>query len=193
MSKALVDIEVGDRVWVGDGRGRLRKLRTVTRLTPTQIILDDDPKFSRFARDKPTFYRIGSGSGYIESVATEAEVKQWEAEQAREAEEREAHRRAREAREAKRQELTTLFASERAYVHESPTNLAGEWYVEIYGSEDDMRRIAEAVRSIVGSPAPRLKTEGEAMRVMLFYAALGLLPVMVKLTARALEWIERRA
>src|ERR1044071_7643483 len=94
MSRTLKDIKVGDRVWISAQYGGSDKheIRTIKRLTPTQIILDGQwEKYNRYQRGKssrygahePTYYGIGMSSGRITGMATKAECEQWDAEQER--------------------------------------------------------------------------------------------------------------
>jgi hypothetical protein len=140
MTKKLEDISEGDKVWVGDKRNPRNHLQLVTKLTRTQIVLNGDDRYHR-----DNLRRVGTGGLYlrlITAIATPEECQQWDAERADEAREAEARREKTAERHGKRAELNALFSSEHAHVHESDDDLAGEWQVTLYGSEDEVRRLA---------------------------------------------------
>lgn len=134
--KTLEQIEVGDRVFVGDGRNPRRRLSRVGRLTPTQIVLEGGARYSRNG-----FGLIGVGHAWIKAVATPDECEAWEAEQARKAREAAECRAERERVDAKQQELTALFGTG-AYVSESHDPDVEPWEVHFFLSEEGVRRLA---------------------------------------------------
>jgi hypothetical protein len=114
----LENIKVGDKVWVSSsfGGGEKGEIRTVVRLTPSQIILDGIEKYSRYQRGKKSrygddlnYYAIGHRGGRITLYATAAECEKWEAQKTRKLAEAEEYKERRQKAEAKRDELSALF------------------------------------------------------------------------------------
>jgi hypothetical protein len=141
--KKLANIEVGSRVWLADYYGeRRRDLKTVAKLTPTQIVLDNGWRYYR-----SNGYAIGRSLYKIIAAATPEECARHDAERAEE-KRAEAERRAEsEAREAKHIELNDLFG-ENVHVQSTHTNEAGEWQVCMYLSEEGVRKLAELTKNM---------------------------------------------
>ena len=113
-AKMLAGIKVGDRVWTNSGygdRSRLDAVRTVKRLTATQIILEPGNDFDRYNRF--TGYKT-SGSyqvPFILAVATKAEAARYDAGKAAEQAKRDADKAADESFAAVRDNLRAMFPS----------------------------------------------------------------------------------
>ena len=161
MNRTLNQVKAGDRVWVdeiGKVNGRDRSLRTVVKLTPTQIVVDcpwGRDRTERFQRGKaprfphldrsPTYYQIGHAGWYtpeIQRIATVAECAQWDVDQETRKLQQEDAAAQRKAREDKRDDLNKLFGAS-AYVQDAHNNTAGEWQVSIYTDEQGVRQLAE--------------------------------------------------
>lgn len=161
MRKDLESIAVGDRVWITApyGGGDKGEIKTVKRLTPTQVILEGQyEKYNRYQRgtpsrytDEPTYYGIGMASGRITGIATEAECKRWDAEQDQKRLAADSEQARREANEKKREELRALLPT-KAGVDGPNKNTWGEWRVTFYATEDEVRRIAERVQGVLAEP-----------------------------------------
>lgn len=162
MSRTLKDIKVGDRVWVSApwGGGDKGEIKTVRRLTPSQIILEGQyEKYNRYQRGKssrfnghePTYYGIGMASGSLTGIATATECERWDSkqEQKRLAEEQAERKRA--AEQAKCRELQALLPT-KGGVDGPHSNTWGEWRVSFYATEDEVRQLAECVRGIFSEP-----------------------------------------
>ena len=142
----LEDIKVGDKVWIGywrynkDGRIPSRHgLRTVSRLTPTQLSIGENG--IRYHRN--TGKVVGHSSAFdVLSIATPEEIAEWEVrvEANRLAEE---ERKQREAiRTNIRLRLYNLFPDGSVYIEES----GDAWDVTIKGlQEDQIRELAAAM------------------------------------------------
>lgn len=158
----LATIKAGDRVWISAPYGGSDKgeIKTVKRLTPTQIILDG--KFeqynryrrgrpSRYGDHEPTYHGIGMSSGRITAVATKAECERWDAEQERkrlaqvEAESKQV------ADEKKRQELSAMLPP-KASVDGPYRNTWGEWRIGIYATEAEVVEVARRLQGILAAP-----------------------------------------
>lgn len=162
MSQTLKNVKVGDRVWVSAawGGGDKGAIKTIKRLTPSQIILEGgNDKYNRYQRGKPskynghepTYYGIGMASGRITGVATTTECARWDAEQEQKRLAAEEAQQKREADEAKEAELRALLPT-KGGVDGPYKNTWGEWRVTFYATEDEVRRIAEQVRGILTEP-----------------------------------------
>lgn len=162
MSRTLEDVKVGDRVWISAkwGGGDKGAIKTVKRLTPSQIILDGThEKYNRYQRGKPsrfrgedpTYYGIGMATGRITGIATSVECEKWDAEQERKRLAAEEAQRGREVDEAKREELRALLPT-KGGVDGPFNNTWGEWRVSFYATEDEVRRIAERVQGVLTEP-----------------------------------------
>lgn len=167
---SLEKIKVGDRVWVsarygGDERGTLK---TVARLTPTQIILDGIEKYNRYQRGKPSrygdkepqYYGIAGADGRLTFIATTAECEEWDAVKERERLEAEARVSRQQSAEAKRDELTALFSKDpepnrgtyaRDATYGDREFRAGRYDVTLHSlTEEEVRALAERLNV----PAP---------------------------------------
>ncbi len=143
MTKTLEQLEVGDKVWVGSVTLPRQDVRTVAKLTPAQIVLDND---DRYRRDN----RRGIGVTFrprITAVATAEDVVRWQAERAEATRAAEERRRRLDEREARRRELCDLFGDS-AVVDVSDGQRPGEWMVTVYGSEDNVQRLAEMLKAV---------------------------------------------
>lgn len=117
MANPLEKIKVGDRVWVSrrfDSSGK-GEIKTVMRLTPTQIHLDGyKAKYkrgtpSRFGGE-PSYFCIGRLGGEITAIATPQECAKWDADIERGKQESAKRATEAEAAETKREELAALFS-----------------------------------------------------------------------------------
>jgi len=162
MSRTLKEIKVGDRVWISAryGGGDKGEIKTVKRLTPTQIILDGAyEQYNRYQRGKPsrynghepTYYGIGMSSGAITGLATKAECKAWDADVAKQREAQEEAKRKRSADEARAVELQALLPA-KARISGPSQNTWGEWSVTIYATEDEVREIGKRLEGILTAP-----------------------------------------
>jgi hypothetical protein len=162
MSKnGLTNIKAGDRVWISAkwGGGEKGELKTVKRLTPTQIILEGQyEKYNRYqrgkpsrCRDEPTYYGIGMASGSITCIATKAECEWWDAEQERKRLAQVEAEAKRDADERKKQELNSLLPK-KANVDGPYRNTWGEWRVTIMATETEVQEIAERLRGTLNPP-----------------------------------------
>lgn len=161
MSRGLENIKVGDRVWISAkwGGGDKGEIKTIKRLTPTQIILEGQyEKYNRYQRgkpsrynDEPTYYGIGMADGSITGIATQAECEKWDAEQERKRLAAESEQARREANEKKCEELRALLPT-KAGIDGPNKNTWGEWRVTFYATEDEVRRIAERVQGVLAEP-----------------------------------------
>ncbi len=159
MAKTLKDIKVGDRVWIsarygGDERGTLK---TVVRLTPTQIILDGIEKYNRYQRGKPSrygnhepsYYGIAGADGRITLIATAEESTKWDAKKERERQDLADRIAKQEQIETKRREMESLFRAEHVYVEHDPRNQAGQFVVRIWRKDEDaVRELAAKVNEL---------------------------------------------
>lgn len=145
--KLTKSIKVHDQVWIMQSGHRMA-LKTVTRLTPTLIIMGEGGEYDRYKRSNGYAWRK-YGRDYIEKVATPEEIKQWEEKKAAE---RKIHeeREARETRrEAKLKELNTEFSSEQFSIR-SHDYQEGRFDIEVYDQDEaTTRKIAEAVSRIL--------------------------------------------
>jgi hypothetical protein len=168
----LEAIKVGDRVWIsapygGEDKG---EIKTVKRLTPTQIILDGQyeqynryhrGKPSRYGSHEPTYYGIGSSDGRITAIATKAECEQWDAEQERKRLAASEAQVKREADEQKRIVLNSLLP-EKASISGPHSNSWGEWQISIYATEDEVREIAARLHGMLSAPLQEVQSQREA-------------------------------
>lgn len=141
--KAVLKIKAGDRVWVGEGQHPCKCIKTVTRLTNTLIITGEGKNnWDRFKRNNG--FQIGQAmfADYISALATEDEIRAYEAKEAREQQEAKQRSLDTAAREAKGKELGQLFASGFQYVHRSHSG-DGLWSVTMSAlSEEQVRALA---------------------------------------------------
>jgi hypothetical protein len=161
-SNSLATIKVGDRVWLSApwGGGDKGEIRTVKRLTPSQIILDGKHerynryqrgKPSRYSNHEPTYYGIGMASGSITGVATKAECEQWDAEQERKRVAAAKAQAQRDADEHKKNELNALLPA-KASVSGPHRNTWGEWQIGIYATESEVREVARRLQGMLSTP-----------------------------------------
>jgi len=116
----LAKIKVGDKLWIGEGSYPCsRGIKEVTRVTDTLIIIEKGKeRWERFR--KTDGYQIGRMvfSNYIGGVATEAEVKAYDAEQLRKTAEEIRKLKEQQAIDNTRNELDALFNNEAIYVRQ---------------------------------------------------------------------------
>lgn len=112
MAVDLLKIKAGDRVWIGWwSHERADGLRTVTEVTPTQIVIDwsGSGYLKRFKRESG--YERGGGiqSKHISGVATKAECAAYDEQHAANRKESERRRAEEKLREERRDRLTAEF------------------------------------------------------------------------------------
>ena len=146
-------LKAGDRVWVGklysDGSGL--SLKTVARVTPTQIVIDwngNGRYLTRYKKDGG--WAIGGGmlAEHIFRLAESNECAQWDAKRERERQAAQAEADAEAALKAKRLELDGLFRSEHVSVDTeswgTESERTGKWTVEFHClTEDQVRQLAK--------------------------------------------------
>jgi hypothetical protein len=145
-------LKAGDRVWVGklysDGSGL--SLKSVAKVTPTQIVIDwngNGRYLTRYKKDEG--WPIGAGvfAASIFGLATPTECARWDAKQERERQAERAKADAEAATEKKRLELNGLFAAPDPVHKEQWGNSAeraGKWTVEFHNlTEDQVRQLAK--------------------------------------------------
>jgi hypothetical protein len=138
--KILVAIKVGDSVWLGDSSFPCKGgVHPVTKVTNTQIVVNINAQHEeRFQR--ATGYRIGGGSfsTHIQGVATDAEIKAYEAKLKAEAEERQRREDEKNAAEAKRKGLQNHFVRVVHVGHnEFAEKMDSTYSVTIHGLTED--------------------------------------------------------
>ncbi len=142
-------IKSGDRVWVGTERYGTKSIRIVSRVTPTQIVIDwngNGSYLTRYKRDNG--YAIGAGylRDNIMRVATPAQCAKWDAKQLAEQEAREREEARQQALESIRLELAALFGDSATVSKEQWGNedmRSGKWTVEFHFlTEDGVRELA---------------------------------------------------
>jgi hypothetical protein len=140
--KSLSEIEVGDRVWLGSRERSHIHIRTVRRLTPTQIVLPSNYRYYRSSG-----IAIGAALFRITEVATSEECQECDEKLKEEERKLEARRIESERLEAERQELNNLFG-ESAYVERNDYNPdVEEWHVHIFLSKDSVGKLAEILKN----------------------------------------------
>lgn len=155
--KTLEQVEVGDYVWV-HGPYSEKRIQPVARLTAKQIILGGGPyrtkdptEYNRYWRGRAS--RYGGPPSYdearqwgkcrIAAVATAAERKQWDTEQAEKARAAAEASNQKEQIEQRRQALYALFEP-REFVSVSEAYHQGGWNIGIYVATDEQARALAA-------------------------------------------------
>lgn len=138
----LEAVKIGDAVVTGrlvNGEERYPRIRKVTKLTETQIILDNTDRYKRASGS-----RIGGIDSNILRIATQDDFDRETAERQRASENSAKMENARKHRE----ELARLFpASLSVSVITANSNRDGEFNLEVYNvTETRMREIAETLR-----------------------------------------------
>lgn len=150
-TEAIKSLKVGDRCLMKkfvSGAYIPIGVRTVSRLTPTQIILAPEGVYDRYHRiggvRKYPGKNINVNGACIEREATPEEIEHWDSEKRKKEESIAAAKAERTAYERKRGDLNGIF-SESVIVRGS--HHAGTWEVE-FGplTEDQVRKLAELVR-----------------------------------------------
>lgn len=167
MSRTLAEIKVGDRVWISAKWGGSDKgeIKTVKRLTSTQIILDGQyEQYNRYQRgkksrygDELTYYGIGRSDGRITGIATRDECARWDAEQDRKRQAQAEAEAQRKADKALCAELQSLLP-EKASVSGPYRNTWGEWRINIYATEAEVREVATRLQGILAAPGEVMTT-----------------------------------
>ena len=145
-------LKAGDRVWVGklysDGSGL--SLKTVARVTPTQIVIDwngNGRYLTRYKKDGGWAIGMGMFAEHIFGLAESNECAQWDAKRERERQAAQDKADAEAAAEKKRLELNGLFAAPDLVHKEQWGNAAeraGKWTVEFHNlTEDQVRQLAK--------------------------------------------------
>lgn len=173
VNRGLKDIKVGDRVWITNHYQK-RVLRTVKKLTPTQIVVENwnGASIERFERGKPpsyphldpsltyrqiAYYGFGS-SPEITRIATKAECKQWDAEQEQKRIAAEAAEVERKRKESLREELNALFGRRKVSISEAHHQDDVQWQATVYLTEDGVRRLAVLLDTLSAIQLPSWDT-----------------------------------
>lgn len=132
-------MKAGDRVWLGTNRYGPHEIRTITRVTPTQIVIDWNGNGSylvRFRRDNGRRIAGGYLAHDILRAATPSQCADWDAKQAALEENRRNKEQQEEALETLRLELAALFGENVAISKEQWGKNAerdGKWTIEFHG------------------------------------------------------------
>lgn len=174
MSRALQNIKVGDRVWIKGNYDPV--LHTVTKLTPTQIIVENrnNNGVDRFQRGKPSRYgRLGHEATYyqigyhgfdlpeIKRIATEAECETWDAEQEQKRLDAEAAAAKRKRQDELKEQLNALFGKRKVSISNSYHQDDVQWQATLYLTEDGVRRLAMLIEQLSPEQLPSWKQEGK--------------------------------
>lgn len=163
-TRALKDVQVGDRVWVEDDRRRI--ICTVTRLTAKQIVTDWPwgKNGARFWRGQKTRYgdelhyrKIGYSGWYsseIQGIATKAECEKYDAEQEAQRQKAAAEADARDRRENHRNELNNLFGDRMVSVYEGHHDKAAEWLVRVSLTTQGVIKLAALLEALTPEELP---------------------------------------
>lgn len=150
----LAKIKVGDRVFIQEGWYESRRLKTVTRVTPTLILVEQGKEnWERFRKENGIQMGRTMMSYHIASIATPEQIAAYEAKEAeaeRVADQRAAHR---QNLENKRKELESKFPdSNYVGVHQSQDSRCPEgdsYEVRLLGlTEAQVRKLAELVKGL---------------------------------------------
>lgn len=155
MEDQLENVAVGDRVWVKARHGKDR-LGTVSRLTPSQIILESSEaaaKYSRFWRGRkrttygePDYGNIRAYSDdYLYRRATPEECEAWDREQEAAKQENAKYLAECERKNAIRDELSELFGASESIgiAHDGREQERDVWQVTFFGlTTEQVRQLA---------------------------------------------------
>lgn len=153
MKEDFTQLEPGDKVWTGSYRYPKTHIRSIHRVTPTQIVIllnPNNPRYeSRFKRDNGSHIGASFGSEQINGVPTLAEIKAYDEEQYCKDAERNSVQDERDRIDALRAELAGLFTSERVFVSHD-----GQGFSVSFEnlSEEKVRALALKVGSISDRP-----------------------------------------
>jgi hypothetical protein len=162
-ARPLATIKAGDRVWVGNYRSpRFSGIKAVSRLTPTQVIIDwhgngkYEKRYKRGDAKSTALYCVGGSTmgDFVSGIATESEYAAWDAAVAEDEARKAKEAAAKQAREDWRQSLAESFGDDEfvSVGHEywnGSQSPADKFHVDIHMlSADQVRSLARFVAQL---------------------------------------------